>query len=87
MMKKSSLLLIPLVIATLFTACAKEKKEVQPATEDRFRTLNTRNPNQNVSVVCHNCTAKFKVSMKMMKSGSTIVCPVCHKDHSHKVNH
>ena len=91
MTKKLSIFLIPLVISTLFSGCAKEKKEVKPPKVDRFRTRSTRLQTQDVEVVCHNCTAKFKTSFKLqklaMKGGTKVICPHCHHDYLHKAQH
>jgi len=81
-MKKALLTLIYASLAlSLFSGCATEEKKekiVTPASNDRFRTLNTNRANGDTTVACNNCRAQFKISLQAMKSGAVIKCPVCH---------
>ena len=92
--------LIALLVSTFalitFTACAAEKQQQNPVqvedNSNRFRTINASNStNRQVgsqTVVCHNCTAQFKLSpqiQKMSMKGDAIVdCPVCHHNYLKK---
>jgi DNA-directed RNA polymerase subunit RPC12/RpoP len=90
-----ALLLTTLTLIT-FTACASEKPEtpkVEVDNSNRFRTINATNttPTNQVdgrTVVCHNCTAQFKLSNKIhkmsMKGDAVIDCPVCHHNYLKK---
>ena len=88
--------LITLLFTTLtlitFAGCAAEKSEKAPAKVEgtKFRTINANN-NQRVgsqTVVCHNCSAKFKLSNKIhnmsMKGDAVVDCPVCHHNYLEK---
>jgi len=87
--------LIALLFTTLtlvtFAGCAAEKSEQNPVKVEgnKFRTLDA--ANQRVgsqTVVCHNCTAKFKLSNKIhkmsMKGDAVVDCPVCHHNYLEK---
>ena len=83
MKKVSSLLLVSALSLFIVGGCTTEKeKKVKPSTAntDRFRTIysNSNRNSEDIKVICTNCTAKFKISIKAMKSGSAIKCPVCH---------
>ena len=93
-MKKT---LVTLIVSTLalimFTACAAEKKQqqspVQVEDNNRFRTINANNDRVgSQTVVCHNCTAQFKLSQKIqkmsMKGDAIVNCPVCHHNYLEK---
>jgi DNA-directed RNA polymerase subunit RPC12/RpoP len=88
--------LIALLFTTLtlitFAGCAAEKSEQNPVKveENKFRTLTTDN-NQRVgsqTVVCHNCSAEFKLSPKIqkmsMKGDAVVDCPICHHNYLKK---
>ena len=92
--------LIALLVTTFslitFTACASDK-QVEPPVQvegnsNRFRTINANNSNNNQvgsqTVVCHNCTAQFKLSQKIqkmsMKGDAIVTCPVCHHNYLEK---
>ena len=88
--------LIALLFTTLtlitFTGCAAEKSGKNPVKVEgnKFRTLNandrTRVSSQNV--VCHNCSAQFKLSNRIykmsMKGDAVVDCPVCHHNYLEK---
>ena len=93
-MKKTlfALLFTTLTLIT-FTACAAEKEQpkIEGDNENRFRTINATNRTGRVAeqtVVCHNCTAKFKLSNKIhkmsMKGDAVVTCPVCHHNYLKK---
>ena len=73
-----SLLLVTLSISA-FNSCSSPEAKAAPRPTPQIRTAST-------NVVCHNCQASFKVSMKAMKSGAVIKCPVCHHNYKTKVN-
>ena len=83
-----ALLVISLTLST-FTACQSSKKKPNVENENRFRTINaTQTTNNRVgsrTVVCHNCTVKFKLSNKIhkmsMKGDAIVPCPVCHHNY------
>ncbi len=80
MKKAFKLLLFSTLSLFAIVGCATEKeKDIKPSTTntDRFRTINAHRNSQNMSVVCTNCRAKFKISLHAMKSGATVRCPVC----------
>ena len=84
-MKKTLLALLVLQLS-LFTACNSEKaKTVDNAHQN---VTNTRSfPRPAANVICHNCTATFKVSSTQQKSNgkhSYIECPVCKHDYLKK---
>jgi len=90
--------LIALLVSTFalitFTACAAEKQQSPVQVEDssnRFRTINANNSTSrgdSQTVVCHNCTAQFKLSQKIqkmsMKGDAIVTCPVCHHNYLKK---
>ena len=87
-------LLFTMLTLITFTACATEKAEPKTEVENsnRFRTVTTTNTtSQRVgsqTVVCHNCTAEFKLSDKIqkmsMKGDAVVDCPVCHHNYLKK---
>ncbi len=80
MKKAFKLLLISALSLFAIVGCATEKeKDIKPSTAhiDKFRTINANRNSQDMSVVCTNCRAKFKISRYAMKSGATVRCPVC----------
>jgi predicted Zn finger-like uncharacterized protein len=48
-----------------------------PTSSDKFRTINANRNSRDISVVCHNCNAQFKISKNTMKSGTSVRCPTC----------
>ena len=87
--------LIALLVSTLalimFTACSPEKQQSPVQVENnsnRFRTINATNRVGSQTVVCHNCTAQFKLSQKIqkmsMKGDVIVTCPVCHHNYLEK---
>jgi len=87
-------LLFTMLTLITFTACATEKVEpkIEVENSNRFRTITTTNTaSQRVgsqTVVCHNCTAKFKLSDKIqkmsMKGDAVVDCPICHHNYLKK---
>ena len=87
-------LLVSLFALIIFTACASEKQQQSPVqvedNSNRFRTINAGNSSQvgSQTVVCHNCTAQFKLSQKIqkmsMKGDAIVDCPVCHHNYLKK---
>jgi DNA-directed RNA polymerase subunit RPC12/RpoP len=88
-------LLVSLFALIIFTACASEKQQQSPVqvedNSNRFRTINAGNSSRQVgsqTVVCHNCTAQFKLSQKIqkmsMKGDAIVDCPVCHHNYLKK---
>jgi len=88
--------LIALLFTTLtlitFAGCAAEKSEQNPVKVEgnKFRTLTADNEQRvgSQTVVCHNCTAKFKLSPKIqkmsMKGDAVVDCPICHHNYLKK---
>jgi len=87
--------LIALLFTTLtlitFSACAAEKSKANPAKVEgnKFRTLNANNQRVgSQTVVCHNCSAQFKLSPKIqkmsMKGNAVVDCPICHHNYLEK---
>jgi DNA-directed RNA polymerase subunit RPC12/RpoP len=88
--------LIALLFTTLmlitFTGCAAEKSQETPIKVEgnKFRTLDADNnqPVGSQTVVCHNCSAQFKLSNKIhkmsMKGNAVVDCPVCHHNYLEK---
>jgi len=80
-MKKAIIILLTTSLAiSLFSGCAtneKKDKVVTPRSNDRFRTIQENRNNQEITVVCHNCRAQFKISRNAMKSGAVVKCPIC----------
>ena len=75
-----------------FAGCAAEKSEHPPVKVEgnKFRTINADN-NQRTNtqtVVCHNCSAQFKLSNKIhkmsMKGDAVVDCPICHHNYLEK---
>jgi len=76
-----------------FSGCVAEKKEPSKveSSPSPFRTLNasqSETSDETRTVVCHNCTAQFKISnkiQKMSKSGHAVIdCPICHHNYLEK---
>jgi hypothetical protein len=90
-MKKTlfALLFTTLTVTTFF-GCAsdKDKPAIKSSESNRFRTLNANSQVGERTVVCHNCTAQFKLSARMqkmsMKGDAIIPCPVCHHNYLKK---
>ncbi len=87
--------LIALLVGTftliMFTACAAEKQQSPVQVENnsnRFRTINATNRVGSQTVICHNCSAQFKLSQKIqkmsMKGDAIVTCPVCHHNYLKK---
>lgn len=90
-------LLVTTLTLVTFTACTAEKEptpKVETENSNRFRTINATNnttPANSVggrTVVCHNCTAQFKLSEQIhkmsMKGNAVVDCPVCHHNYLKK---
>jgi len=84
-------LLFTTLILITFSGCAAEKSEQNPVKVEgnKFRTLNANNQRTgSQTVVCHNCSAQFKLSpeiQKMSMKGDAVVdCPVCHHNYLKK---
>ncbi|SFV64968.1 hypothetical protein MNB_SV-14-1528 [hydrothermal vent metagenome] len=93
-MKRTPIALLVSTLAIItFTACQAEKAKTPVKNEgnsNRFRTINAINNDRvgEITVVCHNCRAQFKLSQKMqkmaMKGNAIIECPVCHHNYLKK---
>lgn len=88
-------MLVSLLFATVtfinFIGCASEKAKENPIKVEgnKFRTLNANNRGgSSERVVCHNCSAEFKLSPKIqkmsMKGDAVVECPVCHHNYLEK---
>jgi type IV pilus biogenesis protein CpaD/CtpE len=89
-MKNSIVLtLITLLSLLLFTSCASSPKsqsqQVIPKNVETNTRIRTTSSTNNSDVVCHNCRAKFKLSMRIQKlvhdGNAEVKCPVCHKNY------
>ena len=88
--------LIALLVGTFalitFTACTADKQVEAPVqvenNSNRFRTINATNRVGSQTVICHNCSAQFKLSQKIqkmsMKGDAIVKCPVCHHNYLKK---
>ena len=87
--------LIALLFTTLtivnFSGCVAEKSKKTPVQVDgnKFRTINANNQEVgSETVVCHNCSAQFKLSKKIqrmsMKGEAVVTCPICHHNYLEK---
>ena len=79
-----SLLSITILMLSLLNSCTSEKNtEVTPKGYENTRTIRTANSGTNV--VCHNCRAKFKLSLRIQKlvnaGQAEVRCPECHKNY------
>ena len=90
---KTTLIAILFTTLTLinFAGCAAEKSEQTPVKVEgnQFRTLDANNQRVgSQTVVCHNCSAQFKLSQKIqkmsMKGDAVVDCPICHHNYLKK---
>ena len=95
-MKTTLIALLLSILGLFITACSPEKQQQTPVkvenNSNRFRTINANNSNNNrigsQTVICHNCSAQFKLSPKIqkmsMKGDAIVTCPVCHHNYLKK---
>jgi len=86
-------LLLSTLALVMLSACTPEKQQQAPikveGNSNQFRTITTTNDRVgSQTVVCHNCTAQFKLSQKIqkmsMKGDAIVTCPVCHHNYLKK---